>query len=336
MRPPGTAVFESIAVLKAEPPPGRPVPGRRRPAPRNLQRKPTSGEKYAIIEVAAAAEDCNKRPVNADDFEKLQRTAAECETRCQQLADELRVMRRRSTPEEDLRCSQCCGSRPVFFEASTQTDAVDDCRGVRDADSTTEPETVADLISAESFPQSGTPACDGHWAQLEAVHREVGEKARELRRAQESVKLLQTELQEQRLVSEQYRSQLEVLEEQLTSSLMKRRREVGEDLADHIAVASGRSRPLSARKCRPTGETQVSRTTAENNSGETTPASVVRAWAIPGRKTTPRTTGGSQTPRVGVQTPADKENVDEHPSLQLAREKLANRQRRLEESSDDD
>mmetsp|Transcript_61296 Transcript_61296/g.143453 ORF Transcript_61296/g.143453 Transcript_61296/m.143453 type:complete len:262 (+) Transcript_61296:38-823(+) len=67
-------------------------------------------------------------------------------------------------------------------------------------------------------------ACEVQREQLDALHQEVGDKSRELRRSQDTVKLLRAELEQQRQVSEQYRLQTEMLEEQLrqTSDRLKR------------------------------------------------------------------------------------------------------------------
>lgn len=74
--------------------------------------------------------------------------------------------------------------------------------------------------------------------QLDALQQEAGEKGRELGRAKASQRLLQAELGEQRMIADQYREQVEVLEEQLRRAMSQRQEQV---------VASGpRSRPSSA------------------------------------------------------------------------------------------
>jgi len=174
---------------------------------------------------------------------------------------------------------------------------------------------------------------------LEDLHREMGEKARELRHAQESVRLLQRELQEQRLLAEQYRSQVEVLEEQLSGALMKRRRQAGEELADQIAAASGgRARPLSARGSRPPSATSPRGFGGLPGVTPASPSSpqVPRAWTE---------AKGSQTPRAGrspSHTPARRDSVppatprSTH-SMELARSKLGfGPPRDLTDSSDED
>lgn len=121
-------------------------------------------------------------------------------------------------------------SRGMSVECGSQTEGI--------ADSTSE---AAELWLPDF-------SVDVQQTQLAEIHAEAGEKSRELRRVQEAMRLVQRELQEQRSVADQYRNQVEVLEEQLGSALMKRRRQVGEELAD---LAAGCSRPMSARGSRP-------------------------------------------------------------------------------------
>lgn len=86
-------------------------------------------------------------------------------------------------------------------------------------------------------------------AQLDTMHVEAAAKSRDLGHAKETVVHLQQQLQQERLMSEQYRSQVELLEVQLQQALQRRPGAEGGDsteaaLAAH-ALAS--SRPLSAK-----------------------------------------------------------------------------------------
>merc|ERR1712087_733798 len=98
-------------------------------------------------------------------------------------------------------------------------------------------------------------------AQLDSMHREEGEKGRELRRAQDTVRMLRAELQQERVVSEQYRVQMEVLEDQYRSAQQMlrhapvddERRRSTESARDRSSSRST-SRPASARVTKAWGE----------------------------------------------------------------------------------
>lgn len=202
-----------VGLLRAEPPAPRPPAGKRRPHPRSVTRKSLACERYADGAVTPRPPDEQPRlaadAATADEVHRLRRTIAELTSQCQQQADELEVLRR------------VCGgpgAPPAVASAATQTEQADGAGG------------------AEMDEE------------LEEVRRESMGRARELRQAQESMRLLQRELQEQRLLSEQFRGQMEALEEQLSGALMRRRREAGEEVAERMG---SRSRPASARGSRP-------------------------------------------------------------------------------------
>lgn len=88
--------------------------------------------------------------------------------------------------------------------------------------------------------------------QLDALHKEAGEKGRELRKVHETVRLLRSELQHQQLLAEQYRTQVEVLEEQLKAAMHQRRQLVDEALTAETPGRVG-SRPSSAGAARSCG-----------------------------------------------------------------------------------
>lgn len=79
-----------------------------------------------------------------------------------------------------------------------------------------EAQTDADAAAGSASAHSATvDTCEAQQMQLDMLHQEVGDKSRELRRSQDTVKLLRSELEQQRQVSEQYRLQTEMLEEEL-------------------------------------------------------------------------------------------------------------------------
>ncbi|CAE7348136.1 unnamed protein product [Symbiodinium natans] len=77
-----------------------------------------------------------------------------------------------------------------------------------------EVQTVNDT-GCDAAGSAADATCEAQQMQLDMLHQEVGNKSRELRRSQDTVKLLRSELEQQRQVSEQFRLQTEMLEEQL-------------------------------------------------------------------------------------------------------------------------
>ena len=90
--------------------------------------------------------------------------------------------------------------------------------------------------------------CEAQRMQLDSLHQEVGDKSRELRRSQDTVRLLRSELKQQYEVSEQYRLQAEMLEEQLSRS-NQRTRELEAKLAEAAQMSRHKDseRPFSAQ-----------------------------------------------------------------------------------------
>ncbi|CAJ1334136.1 unnamed protein product [Effrenium voratum] len=85
--------------------------------------------------------------------------------------------------------------------------------------------------------------------QLDSLHQEVGDKSRELRRSQETVRLLRSELKQQQEVSEQFRLQAEMLEEQLllTRQRFKAEARACEERWASRSTSLSRARPSSAQ-----------------------------------------------------------------------------------------
>eukprot|EP00439_Symbiodinium_sp_Y106_P075387 s3316_g14.t3 len=103
--------------------------------------------------------------------------------------------------QNDLRRSEIAALRCTtnqLVEAEVQTDA-----------------DAAGAAGSASAHSATFDTCEAQQMQLDALHQEVGDKSRELRRSQDTVKLLRSELEQQRQVSEQYRLQTEMLEEEL-------------------------------------------------------------------------------------------------------------------------
>lgn len=233
----------------------------------------------------------------------------ELTARCEQQASELLELRKRVRELEDQEQARSCSSRGSCIGAKTPGPSSE--RSAQTDISMSESSDVARSLLPEFSEEM-------QQTQLAEIHAEVGEKARELRRVQESMRLLQRELAEQRSIADQYRNQVEVLEEQLNSSLMKRRRESAEDIAEQIAVSARGSRPLSARSSRPPSATSGGSRgifTAAGSSPNAVGMRVSRAWAEAG--TSPAASSrsrGWETPRsTRTQSRVMDESSDEDP-----------------------
>jgi hypothetical protein len=135
---------------------------------------------------------------------------------------------------------EACSFPPAIASSAT----VDLCRTAECGCQTDTPTNVACAEAA-----SAAECLEAQKRQLEAAHRELGDKGRELRRMKDTCHLLQSELQEERLLSEHYRLQVEVLEDQLRSTLLQRheeRRACGASSWRGGDFGSN-SRPVSAR-----------------------------------------------------------------------------------------
>jgi len=64
--------------------------------------------------------------------------------------------------------------------------------------------------------------------QLDAVHREAAQRGKEIRRLQETVRTLRDELKQEKTLADQYRMQVELLEEQLRGAMQKQQEAEGE------------------------------------------------------------------------------------------------------------
>jgi hypothetical protein len=88
--------------------------------------------------------------------------------------------------------------------------------------------------------------------QLDAIFRESASKAKELRRIQETLQTVRAEARQEKLMADQFRSQVEVLEEQLQVSLQKQHRaEMDRTFADRQLRNSTAERPSSSSMPQP-------------------------------------------------------------------------------------
>mmetsp|Transcript_69324 Transcript_69324/g.129497 ORF Transcript_69324/g.129497 Transcript_69324/m.129497 type:complete len:295 (+) Transcript_69324:97-981(+) len=121
---------------------------------------------------------------------------------------------------------------------------------------------------------------------MEAMHREMAHRMRELRQLQESVHSMRAELKQQTQLAEQYKGQVDVLEEQLAEATLKQQR-----AEDERAWAMSRLRNLD-----PTGRQAIP------GAAQPPSAKAIKAWsdAICNPAASPRgePRGERQSPRV--------------------------------------
>lgn len=193
-------------------PPSGPGPGKRRPRPPGMhgrgeaaqaqtEREPLSRSARHAVQPAATTASPDKRtsrpksrgasaspaigapaapPEGEREVARLRRTIADFEVRFERQAQELRQLRRQlSDGAAGSPPRRPASGPPSGVEQSTQTQ--------------TEENRFAE--------------------QLDALHRESGQKSRELRRALESVRTLQAELRQEKLLANQYKATVEGLEE---------------------------------------------------------------------------------------------------------------------------
>ncbi|CAK0876290.1 unnamed protein product [Prorocentrum cordatum] len=207
-----TLLSEGAALGKAMPPSAK--PGKRRPCPRALSmpRAATKG-----------TDDCGSpAPRGSDELGgqvvRLRLELAAMTSRCERQALDISHLRRQLADAQDQPAPP--PPRQAQADGATQTAEV-----------------------ACAAPRPGTDGnlhqgLETQRRQLDALQQEAGEKGRELGRARASQRLLQAELEEQRMIADQYREQVEVLEEQLRRAMTQRQ---------EMAMSSGpRSRPSSA------------------------------------------------------------------------------------------
>jgi len=122
--------------------------------------------------------------------------------------------------------------------------------------------------------------------QLDFIHREAANKGKEVRKLQETVRLLRAELQQEKLVSEQYRGQVEGLEKQLQDAMQKQHRAEGEKSLVEWRLKNAEGAGRSSRSCTPQRGCTPQPASSWN---------LMNAWAEPGRTSDdeePKTSGG--------------------------------------------
>ncbi|CAE8632362.1 unnamed protein product [Polarella glacialis] len=174
---------EIVLSMKAMPPSTRPCPGMRRPRPGSLGRGAAARAAHRSPREPRSCEE-EGAPVRDDEVLRLRGLVHELTARCERQSEELDAFR------------GCAG--PATSATSTQV------------------QTEELRVSGDSSSRADEDSSEAEQRlQLDVLHREVGDKGRELRKAQDTVGLLRRELQQQRQVSEQYQAQMDMLEEQL-------------------------------------------------------------------------------------------------------------------------
>eukprot|EP00929_Paragymnodinium_shiwhaense_P059970 TRINITY_DN29995_c0_g1_i1.p1 TRINITY_DN29995_c0_g1~~TRINITY_DN29995_c0_g1_i1.p1 ORF type:complete len:285 (+),score=68.67 TRINITY_DN29995_c0_g1_i1:115-969(+) len=160
----------------------------------------------------------------------------------------------------------------------------------------------------ESEPPCQTAEYASH--DVDELMREVAEKGRELRKSQESVRALKSELQQQRQVSEHYRSQMQVLEEQARCAMEMRRQTTQSELR-------GLSRPSSARSGRSVLESTTASAKSPGTVSTPTGSSTMAAWEDSRRRQSPslswagaRSQGAARRPAVDDDSSEDSASSD--------------------------
>lgn len=104
--------------------------------------------------------------------------------------------------------------------------------------------------------------------QLDLTHREAAQKGKELRKVQETVRLLRMELQQEKVMSDQYRGQVDGLEKQLQDAMSKQHRAEGERTLVEWRLRNAEGTGRLSRSCTP--QPSSSR-------------GLMKAWGEPGR-----------------------------------------------------
>jgi len=192
-------------------------PGRRRPRPPGITPSVLKTNKDSHSKSASSTKDESGIEV-AKESGNMSSVVAELTATCKKQSLELSALRQKL---RELEASDGICTKQHRLQAS--------------CDKNTQ---TSDLVLIET--------CEMQRQQLDAIHKEVGDKGRELRKAQDTVRMLRAELEREREFSEQFRVQVEVLEEQLRNTLQKRSHEAQEAYAGGLCPMTARRRPASA------------------------------------------------------------------------------------------
>eukprot|EP00933_Yihiella_yeosuensis_P047314 TRINITY_DN43072_c0_g1_i1.p1 TRINITY_DN43072_c0_g1~~TRINITY_DN43072_c0_g1_i1.p1 ORF type:complete len:314 (-),score=58.00 TRINITY_DN43072_c0_g1_i1:72-1013(-) len=241
----------SAVELKAVPPNARPCPGKRRPRPGSLGCARAQLASPRLVPPAAAQQEkevisaAEVNSASAAEVARLRSLVLELTARCENQEKEIGDLRARLDSSPPLVAAE------VQQQDVEVVDHKDGPSSTCEAEAQTNPSESKDAARIERSDSGEVEAQQRE--QLEFLHREVGDKGRELRKAQDTVRLLRTELTGLRQVSDHYKSQVEMLEEQLTSAQTRLKSAAQQQSHSQdcgTPRSSGGSRPSSARIAR--------------------------------------------------------------------------------------
>lgn len=214
-------------VIRAVPPNARPVPGKRRPRPSSLSGRSVCASDAPCAQSARAP---------SEELARLHRCVLELSLKCEKQGAELEELRR-GAAQPQVGGNADHATTATHSASSTASLAV----GVQ-TDTASSDRATGDMKEQQE-----------HW---DSVHREAGEKGRELRKVQDTVRLLRVELQHQCEVAAQFKVQTEALQEQLTKALLQRRQAEAEASASRFSTPRPRAEVMRRESPR-TGATRA-------------------------------------------------------------------------------
>lgn len=155
--------------------------------------------------------------------------------------------------------------------------------------------------------------------QLDALHREAGDKGRELRKAQDTIATLRRELHQERDLVECYREQVEVLEQHLANALQKQRNAEDERTVAEWRLRTAAGHSSLSRSCTPQPSAK-NRAAWADNSSDCTPVRCASArgmardsdpWAEAREQVRPSSGRGGRGPAAPPARPLSRQYTRE-------------------------
>jgi len=191
---------------------------------------------------------------------------AELQARCEQQEKEIAVLRQKVNGG---------GSSNASCEATPRCDTKEATRGVTSTSTGSATEGVITERVAKQCDQLVQTEERMFLEQLDLVHKEAAQKGKELKKLQETVRLLREELAQEKVVGEQYRGQVEGLEAQLKDAMLKQHRAESERSVAEWRSQQGREG---------IGPGQCGRLSRSSTPQPGMSRNLIKAWAEPGRK----------------------------------------------------
>jgi len=275
--------------------------GRRRPAPPLTQRaspwladiKPAQQWLPDTSAAFLGAPSIFDESDSSAEAARLRRTVAELTARCERQVSELErtrvaaeetsernsdaTVREASSPKDgsSQRRRQRKLQRELSESACTPRSRAAPCAAFNVASSFKDgsTQTEVDPGMADTFAEQGR--------QLDAVHRESGQRGRELRRAQETARTLRAELKQEKSLVEQYQAQIDALEAELRSATARQKKaEEERAVADwRLRAAQNQLGSSMSRSATPMLSSHRVRTCWAEGPGETSESNATRLEA---------------------------------------------------------